>query len=133
MKHSPEGSLAGDTHMHLQKSFSFEDNSPRSKDLLHKRWTVKLFSHKPTDVLLTFICHENTTFTTIFFNFVLLGMEETHSKKICTTGIRIFNILKRIEPKMISQSPLCLRENVKSISSCQNTEATICCISSSQK
>lgn len=37
-------------------------------------------------------------------------------------------MLERIEPKMISQSPLCLNENVKSISNCKNKKEIICCM-----
>lgn len=49
------------------------------------------------------------------------------SKESVQTGIGFFNMLERIEPKMISQSPLCLNENVKSISNCKNKKETICC------
>lgn len=48
-------------------------------------------------------------------------------KESVQTGIGLFNMLERIEPKMISQSPLCLNENVKSISNCKNKKETICC------
>lgn len=69
----PEGSLVGDTHMHLQKYFSFEGNSPSSRLIIQKMQSQTL-PHKPTDVLLTFICNENTTFTTLSLQLYFLTL-----------------------------------------------------------